>query len=135
VPVGETVAIIVEEASDVAAFASYSEGEGAAAPVAAAAAAPAAAPAAGSFPEHVVSCVLHWGSCGAANNALQQQQDYACSALGCVHLLLLIGVQDVLPRHKCQWLVARSQQQSLLLSCPMQNQPLPFPRQRSRATL
>ncbi|KAF6263088.1 2-oxoacid dehydrogenases acyltransferase-domain-containing protein [Scenedesmus sp. NREL 46B-D3] len=70
VPVGETVAVIVEEEADVAAFASYSGGDAAAAepapaaapgaapaaaeaaPAAAAAAAPAAA---GSFPEHIVS--------------------------------------------------------------------------------
>jgi pyruvate/2-oxoglutarate dehydrogenase complex dihydrolipoamide acyltransferase (E2) component len=66
VPVGETVAIVVEEAADVAAFAGYSGGDAAAAaaPAAAAAAAPAAAesaaaaaaaPAAGSFPDHIVS--------------------------------------------------------------------------------
>jgi pyruvate dehydrogenase E2 component (dihydrolipoamide acetyltransferase) len=55
VPVGETVAIIVEEASDVAAFASYSGGDAAAAAAPAPAAAATPAPAAGSFPEHIVS--------------------------------------------------------------------------------
>lgn len=55
VAVGTPVAIVVEDESDIAAFADYQAGTSAAAPAAAAATAPAAsAPAAGSFPAHVV---------------------------------------------------------------------------------
>jgi pyruvate dehydrogenase E2 component (dihydrolipoamide acetyltransferase) len=82
IPVGATVAIIVEEEGDVAAFANYSGSEAAAAAsagagAAAAADAPAAAapPAAGSFPDYIVSlhCThtasgwelkQHWGGGG-----------------------------------------------------------------------
>jgi pyruvate dehydrogenase E2 component (dihydrolipoamide acetyltransferase) len=61
IPVGETVAIIVEEEGDIAAFANYSSSsssEAAAAPAASQPAAPAAAAsqaAAGSFPDYTVS--------------------------------------------------------------------------------
>jgi pyruvate dehydrogenase E2 component (dihydrolipoamide acetyltransferase) len=66
IPVGETVAIIVEEEGDVAAFANYSGSDAAAAPAPAGAgteapaaaaptAAPAAPPAGGSFPDYIVS--------------------------------------------------------------------------------
>lgn len=67
VPVGETVAIVVEEAADVAAFTNYSDSSASAAPAAAAEApaagtaeaeaapAPAAGADAGSYPEHTVS--------------------------------------------------------------------------------
>lgn len=64
IPVGEPVAIIVEEAADVAAFANYSSSSGdaaaAAAPAGAGTAAPPAAdaaaqPTAGSFPDYIVS--------------------------------------------------------------------------------
>lgn len=63
IPVGEAVAIIVEEASDIAAFANYSSSDaaapaGAGAPAPAAAAPAAAQPAAGSFPDYTVSCGL-----------------------------------------------------------------------------
>jgi pyruvate/2-oxoglutarate dehydrogenase complex dihydrolipoamide acyltransferase (E2) component len=108
VPVGETVAIVVEDEADVAAFAGYSGGDAAAAAAAPAAAAPAAAEApaaaaapaaAGSLPDHIVSTAA-WLMLGKQD--VVQQQEYAlhCRLVAFAKVLCVLS-QQLLLRFVC----------------------------------